>query len=167
MRLKELYVTASRERDGAFQARDEVFHERERLHAENQRLHEENQRMREVIQTSSSSTDSGYEGTTVSCDATRNSSFSAADGFPGIVVPDPIQEYGTQGPVTTQWQESVWELCETRGFASDGALQATTPPIKTEQHELEMTRNTSTQLVTELPPIPMDYDELALDFVLS
>lgn len=166
LRLKELYVTASRERDDAFHARDSLLSERDRLHAENQRLLKENQRMREVIQSSAPS-DSGYDGTSVSCDVTRNSSLSAADGYPGMVVPGPYQEYGTQEPVTMQWQQSVWELCESRGFASDAALQEATPPIKTESTELDLRRMSSAQIISELPPIGMDYDELALDFVLS
>lgn len=168
LRLKELYVTATRERDGAFGARDEILAERDRLAAENQRLHEENSRMREVIQTSTSSTDSGYDGTSVSCDVTRNNSLSVADGFPGMVDPcGPIQEYGTQEPVTTHWQQSVWELCESRGFASDGAIQEAQALVKTDPTEQEVRRLSSAQLIAELPPIPMDYDDLALDFVLS
>ncbi|KAF2160263.1 hypothetical protein M409DRAFT_70604 [Zasmidium cellare ATCC 36951] len=169
LRLKELFVTASRERDGASSARDELLSERDRLFADNQKLLEENQRMREIIQSSSSSTDSGYEGTSVSCDVTRNNSLSVADGYPGMVVDPsgPIQEYGTQEPVTTHWQQSAWELCESRGFASDGALQETSPPIKTESTELDVRRFSSAQLVAELPPIQMDYDDLAMDFVLS
>lgn len=169
LRLKELFVTASRERDGASSARDELLSERDRLLADNQKLLEANQRMREIIQSSSSSTDSGYEGTSVSCDVTRNNSLSVADGYPGMVVDPsgPIQEYGTQEPLTTHWQQSAWELCESRGFASDGALQETSPPIKAESTELDVRRFSSAQLVAELPLIQMDYDDLALDFVLS
>lgn len=161
-------MTASRERDGAFHARDEILSERDRLLAENRRLSEENQRMREVMQVSSSSTDSGYDGASVSCDATRNSSLSLADGYPGMGVSDPTQQYGTQEPVINQWQQSVWELCESRGFASDAALQETiTPPMKTESGDMDLTQFSKAQIIAELPPIGMDYDELALDFVLS
>lgn len=165
MRLKELYVNSARERDAAFKARDEATGEQDRLRRENSRLHEENQRMREALQASNSSIDSGYETLSASCDATRTSSISTTDGFPGMVAPVNLQELAAQNSLAESRRPSVWEDCESRGFASDDLMQDV--PIKIERTTSRQgSTHISADLTMQLPAIGIDYDELGLDFVL-
>lgn len=170
MRLKELYVNSTRERDGAFKARDDATIEQDRLRVENHRLREENQRMREALQASNSSTDSGFDAMSVSCDATRKGSISTTDGFPGMVAPVNIQELAAQNSLAESRRPSVWEECESRGFASDDVMRE--PPIKIErstaqQGSTHISAQLSAQLTMQLPAAGIDYDELGLDFVLT
>ncbi|EME38839.1 hypothetical protein DOTSEDRAFT_48335 [Dothistroma septosporum NZE10] len=149
MRLKELYVKSAQERDAALKTRDEATDEQDRLRVENRRLREENQRMREALQGPKSSTDSSYDALSVSCDATRNSSFSTTDGFPGMVAPVNLQELAAQN-----------SLAESR--------RPNETPIKIERApSREGSTHISAQLIMQLPAISIDYDELGLDFVLS
>lgn len=154
MRLKELFTQAARERDGAIQSRDEALRERDQLA-------EENQRLREMVQFSTSSTsgtDSGYDSLSVACDATRSSSLSNSDGFPSLTAAAPVQGNAL----------SVWELSESRGFASDGIISQ--EPIVKVEPGVSSTRpvSDSAQVRLQQPSPPgMDYDELGLDFVLT
>lgn len=66
-----------------------------------------------------------------------------------------------------QQQQNAWEMCETRGFNSDEALQ-NTPPIKMETREGSAHSSTGTAVPNQSSaPAEIDYDELALDFVLT
>lgn len=155
MRLKELFAQASRERDGALQSRDAAIVERDRLR-------EENQRLKEYLQqpaNSSGGTDSGYDSMSISWTCDSGSSFSDSSGFPNLTANAPVQE------VADSRRPSLWEIAETRGFASDG------PPLDIVRIESTMRREDSgrviAKLTTELPAIQLDYDELGLDFVLT
>ena len=155
MRLKELFTQASRERDGAVQSRDAALVERDQLR-------EENQRLRDFLQqptNSTSGTDSGYDSMSWTCDS--GSSFSDVSGL-NLTANAPLQE------VADSRRPSLWEMAETRGFASDGPPMSDSPLIK---FETTMRREDSgrvlAKLTTELPAIQLDYDELGLDFVLT
>ncbi|KXS95095.1 hypothetical protein AC578_9590 [Pseudocercospora eumusae] len=152
MRLKELFTQSAQERDAAVQSRDVITHERDQLR-------EEVQRLKEIVQISASSsgTDSGYDGISMTCGATRNSSLSTSDGYHGLLANAPLQEVAAT---------SVWELSETRGFASDGASYQE-PTIKIEQHIRREDSTKTLQLMRELAPTGVDYDELGIDFVLT
>ncbi|KAF7196830.1 hypothetical protein HII31_01748 [Pseudocercospora fuligena] len=160
MRLKELFTQTAQERDAAVQARDVIAHERDQLR-------EEVQRLKELVQISASSsgTDSGYDGISMTCDATRNSSLSTSDGYHGLLANAPLQEVAATNAYTER-QESVWELSETRGFASDGASYQE-PTTKIEQQIRREDSTKTLQLMRELAPIGVDYDELGIDFVLT
>ncbi|EME86965.1 uncharacterized protein MYCFIDRAFT_89771 [Pseudocercospora fijiensis CIRAD86] len=160
MRLKELFTQTAQERDAAFQARDAIAHERDQLR-------EEVLRLKEIVQisTSSSGTDSGYDGISITCDATRNSSLSTSNGYHGLLANAPLQEV-TANNAYTERQESVWELSEAHGFASDGASYQE-PTIKNEQQIRREEPTKTLQLMRELAPRGVDYDELGIDFVLT
>lgn len=143
MRLKELFTQASRERDGAFQSRDVAFVERDQLR-------EENQRLRDYLQQSanaSSGTDSGYDSMSWTCDS--GSSFSDNSGL-NLTANAPLQQ------VADFQRPSLWQIAETRGFASDGPPMTDLTVIKAES---TMRRGDAA--------IQLDYDELGLDFVLT
>lgn len=123
------------------------------------------------MSTSTSGTDSGYDGiSSVSGMDTRANSVSFTGGLSShpsqTALPSAVlmsqQEQPPQQP-----QQNVWEISETRGFASDGAIQ-NTPPIKTESREGSAQSSAGT-VVPHQPSAPaeIDYDELALDFVLT
>lgn len=160
MRLKELFTQTAQERDAAVQSRDVIAHERDQLR-------EEVQRLKEIVQISASSsgTDSGYDGISMTCDATRNSSLSTSDEYHGLLANAPLQEVAATNAYTER-QESVWELSETRGFASDGASYQE-PTVKIEQQIRREDSTKTLQLMRELAPIGVDYDELGIDFVLT
>jgi len=166
-RLRELFVNTARERDAANQARDEAFKARDHLF-------EENQRLREALQmsTSTSGTDSGYDGiSSVSGMDTRANSISFSGGLPfhlsQAALPPAALMSEQQHPPQQEPQQNVWEISETRGFASDCAMQDT-PPIKTESREGSAQSSAGT-VIPHRPSAPaeIDYNELALDFVLT
>ncbi|CAK3792995.1 hypothetical protein DOTSEDRAFT_48335 [Lecanosticta acicola] len=157
LRLKELFAGAARERDNAFSTRDQALQEAERLRQENQHLQTENQRMKEVIQSSSSSTDSGDDGMSVTCDATRNNSFSTTDGYPGMTAPVALQP-GVTG---------ILNLAASDGAALDGGrCSAKTEMVPLVKQESPAS-SSQLQLMTELQPVSINYDDLGLDFILS
>lgn len=160
MRLKEIFTHATQERDAAIQLRNEIAHERDQLLDEVQRL-------KEIVQVSASSsgTDSGYEGISMNCDATRNSSLSTSDSFPCLMANAPMQEMAARN-LYNERRENAWELSETRGFASDGASYQE-PPIKSEHRTHREESAQTLQMLRELAPSGVDYDELGLDFVLA
>lgn len=68
-----------------------------------------------------------------------------------------------------QKPHNVWEISETRGFASDEAFQDNISPltnIKTESRENSAPMSIDTVMPNQ-PPAEIDYDELGLDFVLT
>jgi hypothetical protein len=156
LRLKELFAQAARERDGAIQLRDEAVAERDKLREENSRLREYGH-----ISASTSIADSGYDSLSISwtCDTTRNSSISDASGLHSLTANATVQETIASPHLMIQQRHmSPWEIHETRGFASDDALMAMAT-VKSE-HSYEYSMQTSS-------PSQIDYDELALDFVLT
>ncbi|KAF2208227.1 hypothetical protein CERZMDRAFT_107550 [Cercospora zeae-maydis SCOH1-5] len=142
MRLKELFVQTTRERDDAIHSRDAAMLERDRLR-------EENQRLREHVQpsaTSSAGTDSGV---------TANA---------------PLQEVADRAPLASTHRLSIWDTEETRGFASDGPTPDganSTPPVMACQRSSNLAGSDTVKLAQELPAAQLDYDELGLDFILT
>lgn len=162
MRLREEFARAARERELATHTRDDVLRERDILLERNRQLEEENQRLRDAVQLSSSSsgTDSGYDGMSVTCAATRTSSLSISDGFPTLTAPAL-----TNDVPSGLHPQSMWELYETRGFASDD-LTHSGQVLKVDR-KMDMTGDiVAAAIIKELPAIKMDYDEIGLDFVL-
>lgn len=163
-RIRELFVNTARERDAANQARDEAIKARDQLL-------EENQRLREMLQMSASTAtsgtdDSGYDGISSSGVATRTNSLCTPLGSFPCVPSQPLIPQPAPLVNQNQVQQNVWELSETRGFASDGPIQNSTTPIKVESREGSAQMSVDT-IVPSQPPIEIDYDELALDFVLT
>ena len=165
LRLKDLFTGAARERDNATSARDQAMREAERLRQENHQLHTENQRLKGLLPPSSVSTDSGYDGMSITCDATRNNSFSTTDGFAGMTAP-----VVSQAPVGGIPTSAAWEDHEMRGFASDAPLQdgLSSDPgsVGTLVKQESPSSATQVPLLKELQPISINYDDLGLDFVL-
>lgn len=167
MRLKELFTQASRDKESAIQSRDQALIERDQLREENQRLKE--QRLQEQIQPAISyaGTDSGYESMSWTCDATRTSSYSDASGFPSLTANAPLQEVAARTPLADVRRTSVWDLEETRGFASDDPMPDL-PVVKVDSTVQDKdSGQVIAKLSTELPAIELDYDELGLDFILT
>lgn len=166
MRLKELFVQTTRERDDAIQSRDAAMLERDRLREENLRLREH---VQPAAATSSAGTDSGYESMSWTCDATRANSFSDASGFPSMTANAPLQEVADRAPLASTHRLSIWDTEETRGFASDGPLLdvPTSQTIMACQRSSISTAPVTVKLAQELPAVELDYDELGLDFILT
>lgn len=161
LRLKELFATASRERDSAVQTRDAALIERDQLREEVERL-----RSHLHYSAPSSGTDSGYETLSRTCENSRAGSVSNSDGFPSLTANAPLQEtLAVHGALVEQGRSaSVWELSASRGFASDAVDQEITP-VKLENNHRRASSVPMT-ISQELPAPGLDYDELALDFVL-
>ncbi|GIZ38052.1 hypothetical protein CKM354_000147800 [Cercospora kikuchii] len=166
MRLKELFVQTTRERDDAIQSRDAAMLERDRLREENLRLREH---VQPAAATSSAGTDSGYESMSWTCDATRTNSFSDASGFPSMTANAPLQEVADRAPLASTHRLSIWDTEETRGFASDGPMLdvPTSQTIMACQRSSTSTEPITVKLAQELPAVELDYDELGLDFILT
>lgn len=130
-----------------------------------------------------SGTDSEYDGISVAGAYTSTNSFSTpGGGFPSIVPSqqpiDPLHAAAVAAPTAVMGQaaHNVWAISETRGFASDGPIQnPNSPPIKVEPGEnlTQMSidtivpNNNQTSAAAAATPVQIDYDELALDFVLT
>ncbi|GIZ38051.1 hypothetical protein CKM354_000147800 [Cercospora kikuchii] len=142
MRLKELFVQTTRERDDAIQSRDAAMLERDRLREENLRLREH---VQPAAATSSAGTDSGM---------TANA---------------PLQEVADRAPLASTHRLSIWDTEETRGFASDGPMLdvPTSQTIMACQRSSTSTEPITVKLAQELPAVELDYDELGLDFILT
>ncbi|KAM3421313.1 hypothetical protein BST61_g1712 [Cercospora zeina] len=142
MRLKELFVQTTRERDDAIQSRDAAMLERDRLR-------EENVQLRGHVQpaaTSATGTDSGV---------TANA---------------PLQEVADRAPLASTHRLSIWDTEETRGFASDGPISdapARDLPVVACPRSSNATASVTVTRAQELPAGELDYDELGLDFILT
>lgn len=116
-----------------------------------------------MLQMSSSGTDSGYDGVSISGRDTRTNSAPFPARVPSIT-PHPPAPLAASASQPTQLH--AWELSENRGFASDGPVRISTP-IKTESTEGSVQMFHGIDKQTQAASEEIDYDELALDFVLT
>ncbi|KJX93641.1 hypothetical protein TI39_contig4278g00015 [Zymoseptoria brevis] len=155
MRLKEIFVNISHERDAASRARDDAISERNHLLDENQRL-----RSRLDMSASTNGTDSAYSGFPTSGLPTRTNSVCMSDEpskispsttFVGCAVPD---ESSNKPP------GHAWEESQSRCAASSWTIVDAKPATETPS-DSQPTPNAT------ILTAPIDYDELGLDFVLT
>lgn len=155
MRLKEIFVNISHERDAANRARDDAISERNHLLEDNQRL-----RSRLGMSASTNGTDSGYSGFPTSGRPTRTNSVCMSD-VPLKISPSTssvgraIPDESSDKPPGHTWEES-----QSRCAASSWTIVDAKPATDSPSDSQPMPNAT-------ISTAPIDYDELGLDFVLT